>query len=185
MKYADLAEKLVRNCISLGADAAEVFLESNRNLSVNVLKSEIETIEEASTQGVGFRVFVEGRMGFSHCNDLSSNSLEDTISRAIAFARLSTPDENNVLTDDKSVTVVDNLYDPSITAIPMDKKINMALDLEKLAMKNPGITKSSGAGYGEGESEIFIANSNGLNKSYKASGCSLGVYVVAVVYVAS
>ena len=179
MKYTDLTEKLVKKCISLGADAAEVFLESNRNLSINVLKSEIETIEEASTQGVGFRVFVEGRMGFSHCNDLNNKSLEDTISRAIAFARLSTPDENNVLTDDKSLTVVDNLYDPSVAAIPMDKKINMALDLEKLAMKDPRITKSSGAGYGEGETEVFIANSNGLNKSYKASGCSLGVYVVA------
>jgi PmbA protein len=61
----------------------------------------------------------------------------------------------------------------------MEKKINMALDPEKLAMKTAGITKSSGAGYGEGETEIFIANSNGLLKNYKSSGCSLGVSVVA------
>jgi len=179
MKNMELSEKLVRKCISLGADAAEVFLETNRTLSINVLKSEIETIEEASTQGVGFRVFVEGKMGFSHCNDLRNKSLEDTISKAVAFARLSTPDENNVLPDDKGVTPVADLYDPGIAAEPMDRKIQMALDLEKLAMKDPRITKSSGAGYGEGESEIFIANSNGLVKSYKSSGCSVGVYVVA------
>jgi len=179
MKNIDLAEKLVKKCLSLGAGAAEVFLEANRNLSVNVLKSEIETIEEASTQGVGFRVFVEGRMGFSHCNDMSNKSLEDTISRAIAFARLSTPDENNVLTDDKGITTVADLYDPSIATVPMDQKINMAVELEKLAMRDPRITKSSGAGYGERESEVFIANSNGILKSYKSSGCSLGVYVVA------
>ena len=80
-----------------GSNAAEVFLETNRNLSVNVLKSEIETIEEASSQGVGFRVFVDGKMGFSHCNDFSDKSLEETISKAIAFAKLSSPDENNVL----------------------------------------------------------------------------------------
>jgi PmbA protein len=61
----------------------------------------------------------------------------------------------------------------------MDKKIAMAVELEKLAMKDPRITKSSGAGYGEGESEVFIANSNGLLKAYKSSGCSLGVSVVA------
>jgi PmbA protein len=179
MKYTDLTEKLVKKCISLGADAAEVFLESNRNLSINVLKSEIETIEEASSQGIGFRVFVDGRMGFSHSNDLSAKSLEDIISRAIAFARLSTPDENNVLTDDKGMTSIENLYDPVIATVPMDKKINMALELEKLALKDPGITKSSGAGYGEAESEVFIANSNGLVKSFKTSGCSIGVYVVA------
>ena len=101
MNYIELTEKLVKKSISLGADAAEVFLETSRNLSVQVLNSEIETIEEASSQGVGFRVFVDGKMGFSHCNDFSDRSLEDTISRAIAFAKLSSPDENNVLTDDK------------------------------------------------------------------------------------
>jgi PmbA protein len=55
----------------------------------------------------------------------------------------------------------------------------MALDLEKLALLGKGITKSSGAGYGESESEIFIANSNGVAKNFRSSGCSLGVSVVA------
>lgn len=179
MNYTELTEKLVKKSLSLGADAAEVFLESDRNLSVQVLNSEIETIEEASSQGVGFRVFVEGKMGFSHCNDFSDRSLEDTISRAVAFAKLSTPDENNILPDDKAITEIDRLFDPGIAAEPLDKKINMALDLEKLAMKTAGISKSSGAGYGEGESQVFIANSNGILKNYKISGCSLGVSVVA------
>lgn len=179
MNNTELTEKLVSKCISLGADAAEVYLETNRNLSVQVLNSEIETIEEASSQGVGFRVFVGGRMGFSHCNDFSDKSLEDTISKAIGFARLSTPDENNVLPEDKGMTEVADLYDAGIKSGVMDKKITMAIDLEKLAMKTPGITKSSGAGYGERESEVFIGNSNGILKNYKSSSCSLGVSVVA------
>jgi len=179
MNYTELTEKLVKICLSGGADAAEVFLETSRNLSVQVLNSEIETIEEASSRGVGFRVFVDGRMGFSHCNDFSDRSLEDTISRAVAFAKLSTPDENNVLPGDAGVTAVDRLFDPGIASESMDRKLNMALELEKIAMKTAGITKSSGAGYGEGESEIFIANSNGILKNYKVSGCSLGVSVVA------
>jgi predicted Zn-dependent protease len=113
MNYTDLTEKLVRKCLTLGADAAEVYLETSRNMSVNVLNKEIETIEEASSQGVGFRVFTGGKMGFSHCNDFSDLSLDDTISRAIAFAKLTTPDENNVLPDDKGMTTVADLYDPS------------------------------------------------------------------------
>jgi PmbA protein len=179
MNYIELVEKLVKKSIGLGADSAEVYLETSRNLSIQVLKSEIETIEEASSQGVGFRIFVDGRMGFSHCNDFSNKSFEDTISRAIAFAKLSSPDENNILTYEKGITAIEGLYDPEISRQPMEKKIGMALDLEKLAMKDPRITKSSGAGYGEGESEIFIANSNGILKSFKSSGCSLGVSVVA------
>jgi len=179
MNYTDLTEKLVRKCLTLGADAAEVYLETSRNMSVNVLNKEIETIEEASSRGVGFRVYTGGRMGFSHCNDFSDKSLEDTISRALAFAKLTTPDENNVLPDDTGITSVADLYDTAIKGEPMEKKIKMALELESLAMGAPGITKSSGAGYSEGESEIFIGNSNGILKSYKSSGCSLGVSVVA------
>lgn len=179
MNYTDLTEKLVKKCLSLGADSAEVYLESKRDLSVQVLKSEIETIEEASSHGAGFRVFKEGRMGFSHCNDFSDKSLEDTILKAISFAKLSSPDENNVLTDDKGITDVKELYDEAIKAESLDKKIKMAFELESLALNVAGITKSSGAGYGEEESEVFICNSNGILKSYKSSGCSLGVSVVA------
>ncbi|MGB8491168.1 MAG: TldD/PmbA family protein, partial [Bacteroidales bacterium] len=179
MDYNELTGKLVRKCVSLGADAAEVYLETSRNMSVRVLNAEIETVEEASSQGVGFRVFVDGRMGFSHCNDFSDRSLEDTISRAVAFAKLSTPDENNILPGDKGITEIAELYDPAISEVPMDKKLKMALDLEKLALQGRGVTKSSGAGYGESEGEVFIANTSGLVKSYRASGCSLGVSVVA------
>jgi PmbA protein len=179
MNYTDLTEKLVKKCISLGAGAAEVYLESSRNLSVQVLNSEIETIEEAASKGVGFRVFVDGRMGFSHCNDLSDRSLEDTISKAIAFARLSSQDENNVFTDDKGLSSIEGLYDPEIKALPMDRKISMAIELEKLARQDKRVTKSSGAGFSEGETEVFIANSNGILKSFQSSGCGLGVSVVA------
>jgi PmbA protein len=179
MNFLQLAEKLVRRSQSLGADSSEVYLETNRKLSIQILNSEIDTIEEASSQGAGFRVFVGGRMGFSHCNDLNEKSLDETISRAIAFAKLSTPDENNVLTDNNDVSLVEDLYDSGIQAIPMEQKIKLSIELERLAMDKPGITKSSGSGYGEAEGEVFIANSNGILKSYKSSGCSTGVSVVA------
>ena len=179
MNYKDLTDKLIKKCLKHGADEAEVYLESTRNLSVQVLNGEIETVEEAASHGVGFRVFVEGRMGFSHCNAFDNNSLEETIKRAIAFARLTTPDENNTLHSNRGITDIAGLYDPEITEVPMEKKIEMAIELEKLAMRDPRITKSSGSSYGEQESEVFIANSNGVSKSYKASGCAIGVSVVA------
>ena len=179
MNYKDITEKLVNKCLQNGADEAEVYLQLSRNLSVQVLNNEIETIEEASSQGVGFRVFVDGRMGFSHCNDFSDKALEETLKRAIAFARLTSANENNVLPSDEGVTKIQGLYDPEIANIPMEEKIEMALKLESLAMNDPRITKSSGAGFGEGDNEIFIANSNGLSKSYKTSACSIGVSVVA------
>jgi PmbA protein len=69
MNYKDLSQKLVAKCLKLGADAAEVYIETGRRLSMRLLNSEIDTIQESSSAGVGFRVIVDGRLGFSHSND--------------------------------------------------------------------------------------------------------------------
>ncbi len=179
MEHKDLAERLVEKCLKKGADGAEVLMQIRRNLSVEVRNGEIETVEEASSKGVGFRVFTQGKMAFSSCNDFSDDALENAISHAIAFATHLTPDENNVLPEDLGVTEVEGLFDPQLTQVSLDKKIEMAKTVEKLAMKDSRITKSAGAGYGEGESEIFLANSSGLLKSKKTSSVFLGVSVVA------
>ncbi len=179
MNYKSLTEKYVKEALSLGASDAEVYLETGRNLSIQVLNGEIETIEEASTAGIGFRVIVDGKMGFSHCNDFSDSSLTATLKRAIEFAKLTTADEANVLPSDKPHKEIEGLYDQEIATISMEKKIEMALKLEQLAIDDSRVSKSSGSSYGEGEGEVFIANSNGLSKSYKSAGCSLGVSVVA------
>ena len=179
MDYKTLAERLVKGCLKKGADAAEVYIETGRNLSIEVRNGEVETIQEAAAQGAGFRVFVRGRMALASSNDFKEDSLDDAIGRAIEFAKITTPDEFNVLPDDAGATAVEGLYDPAITKVPMEKKIELLKTLEKLALKDPRITKSAGAGYGEGEGEVFLANSNGLAKSYKSAAYSMGISVVA------
>jgi PmbA protein len=179
MDYNILAEQLVKKCLKKGADAAEVYIETGRELNIEVRNGDIETIQETSAHGAGFRVFVKGRLAFSHCNDFSDAALANAIKSAVKFAQNTTPDENNVLPDDKSVTTVEGLYDQEIAKVTTEKKIELAKEMEKKAMKDPRITKSAGSGYSEGEGEIFIANSNGFVKSYQSSGCSLGVSVVA------
>ncbi|NOR13030.1 MAG: hypothetical protein GQ545_07225 [Candidatus Aminicenantes bacterium] len=179
MDYKNMAEQLVKKCLDNGANEAEVLIQTGRNLSIEVRNGEIETVEDASSHGVGFRVFIDGKMAFSSCNDFSERALDDTMGSAIAFAKNMTADENNVLPGDLGLTQVEGLYDPQLNQVSMDKKIEMAKTVEKMAMKDPRITKSAGAAYEERESEIFLVNSNGLSKSKKSSFCSYGVYVVA------
>ncbi len=162
-----------------GADQAEVYLETGRNMRIQVRNQEIETVQQAATHGVGFRIFVGGRMAFASCNEFSEDALDKAIESAIGFAKNTTPDENNVLPDDKGFTDITGLFDPQISQVPMDQKIELAKKVEKLAMEDARITKSAGARYSEGEGETFLANSNGLLKTYKESGCSFGVSVVA------
>ncbi len=179
MNYKELTENLVQRCLRRGADKAEVYLQSSRSLSIRVRNGDIETVQESDPIGIGFRVIIDNRLGFSHCNDFRKNSLHDTIDRAIAFAKLTSPDEHNILPSDKGYTEVEGLYDPEIKNISMDKKIDVALEVEELAMKDERITHSSGSGFGDSETEVYISNSNGISKHYKSGGCSISVGVVA------
>ncbi len=179
MQHENLSQELVDRCLSRGADAAEVLLETSRQLGIEVRNGQLETVQESSSRGVGFRVFKEGKMGFAHSNDLSDASLNQAIAAALEFAGHMTPDEHNVLPNDPGVTPVDGLFDPGLAAVAMDTKIDLITRVEALAMADARITKSDGARWGEGESTLYLANSNGLAKSYRSSGCSFGVSVVA------
>ncbi len=179
MQYENLPQELVDRCLSRGADAAEVFLETGRQLSVEVRNGVMETIQESSSHGVGFRVFKEGKMGFAHSNDLGDDAVNEAIRSALAFADHMTADEHNVLPGDSPMVQVDGLYDPDLANVSMEAKIALITQLEELAMADSRVTKSDGARYGEGEGTVYLANSNGLAKSFPSTACSYGVSVVA------
>jgi PmbA protein len=179
MDNKSLAERMVKQSLKKGADAAEIYISSGRELSIEVRNGDIETVQEAATAGAGVRVFVKGRMAFASSNDLREAALDEAVGRAIAFAKITTADPDNVLPDDRTTIDVPGLYDPEIANVPLAIKIELAKTVERLAMKVAGVTKSAGSAFNEGEEEIVIANSLGMLKSHRATGCGFGVSVVA------
>jgi PmbA protein len=179
MNYSDLTSELVKKCLRRGADSAEVYLQDGRNLSIEVRNGNVETINESASHGVGFRVFVKSRMAFASCNDFSESSLSDAVNRAVAFAESTTADENNCLPDETGISDVQGLYDAEPGRTALDEKLDRLIKLEKAAMQDARITKSAGSRYGEAETHIYMANSNGLKKDYQESSCYFGVDVVA------
>lgn len=179
MNFQDLAQEAIKKCLKKGAEAAEIYLENGRNLTIEVRNGEVERIQEAGSYGAGLRLIIKGRMAFASTNDLREKAIEEAINRAIEFARMTTADPANVLPDDPNLSPVEGLYDPEISQISIDEKIALLQRLEKMAMKDSRITKSGGATYREGEGEIILANSHGLLKSFRGSVCGFGVSVVA------
>lgn len=179
MQHENLPQELVDRCLSRGADAAEVLLETSRRLSIEVRNGELETVQESSSHGVGFRVFKDDKMGFAHSNDLSEESLNGAIANAVVFSRYMTADEHNILPNDRGATAVEGLYDPSIADMSMDAKIALISETEQLAMRDRRITKSDGARYFEGDGTVSLANSNNVVKEYRSGYCGFGVTVVA------
>ena len=181
MEYKLLAEKIVKKAIKSGADEAEVFLENNREFELSVRNGDVENIKQSTSNGIGLTVFKDKRLGFSYTSDFSDFSIKEFIKKAVQLCLVADPKPWNGLPDFKSGKLQDlDIYDPSISAIPNEKKLKMAIKVEKTALNlDKRITKTEGGYCGDSEREVYVVNSKGISRSLKSSGSYLWVGVVA------
>jgi len=181
MNYKLLAENIVKKALKLGADEAESYLESGREFEVIVRNGDVETIKQATSKGIGLTVFKEKKLGFSYTSDFSDKSLEEFAKKTVELSLVADAKPWNGLPDFKEGKIKDlDLYDPSISEVPNEKKIEVAKEVEKIALAyDKRITKSEGGWCGDSESEVFIVNSNGVSHSSKSTGVFFGAGVIA------
>jgi PmbA protein len=181
MNYQLLAENIVKKALKLGADEAEAYLESGREFEVTVRNGDVETIKQATSKGIGLTVYKERKLGFSYTSDFSDKSLEEFAKKTVELSLVADPKPWNGLPDFKKGKIKDfNLYDPSISEIPNEKKIKIAKEVERVALAyDKRITKSEGGWCGDSETEIFIVNSKGVSHSSTQTGVFFGAGVIA------
>lgn len=178
----DLADDALARARRAGADHAEVCLESSRAFQVKVQGGGIESLKQSATRGLGLRVFVGGAEGFVSSTDLGPESLDDLARQAVALAHFSTPDEwNAVVTPEEAGEPAADLalFDPEVFELPAERRIALALELERLALAgDPRIRRTDSAGVSSRDGQFVIANSSGLRRGY--ADTTIGAYVVAL-----
>lgn len=98
-RYEALAKDLVHRALGAGAEQAEVFLQIGRSADVRVRDGEIEDLTQATSKGVGLRVYVKNRLGFVWTSDFDPSALHRVVDRAIELAAISEPNPLNGLPD--------------------------------------------------------------------------------------
>jgi PmbA protein len=182
MNYEQLAKKIVQKCLKRGAKQAEAFLQVGRNADVRVRDGEIEDLTQATSKGVGIRVFVKNRQGFVWTSDFDPHALDQLIDRAIAIAEMSAPNPLNGLptaADLGKIPNVGDLFDPRVAELPDDWKIKAAIEMEKVVRAHDSRIKTiDSVGAGESVSDVYLASSNGMHGSYQ--GTSVYLYASPV-----
>lgn len=180
--YEALAKKLVQRATKKGAKQAEAYVEVGRQADVRVRDGQIEDLTQATSKGVGLRVFVKGRLGFAFSSDFDPSTLDAFVDRAVALAEASAPNRLNGLPDQRDLgrfPDVGPLFDPEVASLPPDWKINAALEMEKVARASDTRIKTiDSVSAGEGVHEVYLANSAGVHGSYQ--GTSVYLYTAAV-----
>lgn len=173
-----LAERLVRFGRSCGADEVEVGIGEGREFSVDVRLGRIENLVEAGSRFAGVRVIKDKRTAYASSSDLSLDALERLIRGAVKRAELAQPDPFSGLADLHPGRIdadALDIFDPEVEEIPAKRKIDLALETERIALTDKRITNSHGAGFSTHSAQTWMAASNGFAGGYAKTWCGLGV----------
>jgi PmbA protein len=182
LKYSDLAADLLKKARAQGADAADVLIAEGNEFSVTIRKGEIETLKESGSKALGLRVFVGQRTANSYTSDFTGAALDALVAETVAMARVTGEDPAAGLPDEMiPPEAIDlGLYDPAITALPTEQRIELARRAEAAAFAaSPLITNSQGASFSSGEGASVYANTLGFVGDQRGSSVSVSVVPVS------
>ena len=159
---------------------AEAYLLYNRELTIEVAKGAVETLKEAEEMGAGIRVITGGRVGFAYSTGMDSQTLDQVLDQAIASAKFTASDENNVMPEAQERYPELDVYDAELRRVNIEEKIEMARQMESAALAyDRRITVIEKAAYEDAEFAVAVFNTNGIKTFGRGAFCTLYAYLVA------
>jgi len=174
----DIAEDLVSTGQKHGADEVEATVFETSEFSVDVRLGRIENLVEAGSKYLGLKVIKDKKTAYATSSDLSSDTLNILIKNAVKRASCAHPDEFSGLPSlQKQEMNLPGLrlYDPAVLEMEPDHKIALAMETERIALAEKGITNSHGASFETKEVKTILANSNGFLNGYEETFCNLSL----------
>ncbi len=177
-----VAAAMVERLRARGADQAEAIAVESQDFSVTVRLGEVESLEEATTRGIGLRVFKNGAVATSSSSDLSEAVLSRLIDRVLEMASIADADAANGLPEadllgEAEATI--QSFDVEIGRLPATERIDRARRAEAAGLcADPRVNNSEGASWSDSSSRIALVNSLGFAGEKQASSVSLSVSLV-------
>jgi len=170
-------QELIKKALSLGADQAEVFIKSAKNLSVEIKDQSIDSLSSSLSSGYSLRIIKDKRLGFSYSTD--KHDSEAVARKAVEAAGYSDEDEYLDLPEG-SGTVEVEIYDPAIEELREEEAVRNVKLLEKTAYdEDDRIKKIRSVSGSFTSSAVAIVNSRNISAEYSATSCSAQIMAVA------
>lgn len=177
-------EAIVRRLLGLaadaGADQAEAAANHDIGISATARLGDVENLEYTNDRGVGVTVYVDKRKGSASTSDFSDGALQESISKAMSFARHTGQDEHAGLADaDRMATDIPDLQLAHTWELDSADAIRLAIECEDAARSGDDrITNSEGATVASNRGVRAYGNSHGFLASYPRTSHSISCMVV-------
>lgn len=176
-----VVQQLLDEAKQQGASAAEAAFSVDNGLSVSARLGDVETIEYHCDQGIGVTVYFGQQKGSASTNDVSQDSLIETVKAACSIARYASADEFAGLPDPQLLaTEFPDLDLNHPWAIDAEKAIDLAIECENAARGyDKAISNSEGASISSHQGTRVFGNSLGFLQGYQSSRHSISCSVLA------
>lgn len=161
---------LLSHAEKAGFSQSEVFFENGRSSELQILDGEVSMYESSVLQGVSFRGFQNGQMGYAFAEELTDDSMNFLLDQAAQnCAVLESEEEETIYGGDPEYKTV-NVYSETLDRLGFDdfSKIGLALE-EKILKSDPRIVAVDHCIVSYGSSNSQIHNSLNLNLSHASN----------------
>ncbi|HEX8856892.1 MAG TPA: TldD/PmbA family protein [Thermoleophilaceae bacterium] len=165
----DTARRAVEAAVSAGADQAEAWAEEAVTRQIRVYEESVESLKDAGSRGIGIRVFTGNRSGYAYGTDLSDEGIAELARTAGENARVADEDEFAGLPERPGAAEVSGLYSPELANWNTERKVQLAVEVERTARANPQVSQVEDVVYADAEGRIALANSAGFVSSFQSS----------------
>jgi len=167
-------------------EQVEAYAARSQGTDIKVFGGEVESLAAENTEGVGVRVVVDGRQGFAWAGTLDPAIVAETLAEARdnagfgsvdEFLGLPGPDE---AADPGGERAALDLWRDAVLATAADEKVALAIELERMVMAaDSRIRGVRTVSYGDGATEMALANSLGVEATSRRTVCSVSALTLA------
>jgi PmbA protein len=150
------------------SDYAEVYMEKEKSIDVDIQNNEIRFAKEEFTYGIGVRVILDNKMGFSYTTN--TDKIKETVENAIFNAKSNIADEYFDFAEKIKYNPIKGIYDKRIESMAIEDSIEFAKIMIDVVEEEK--CEPTSGGFSAGCYESLILNSKGVECEDKSSSFS-------------
>jgi PmbA protein len=162
-------------------EQVEAFVARSSYTTVRAHGGEVESFTSAMSAGIGVRVVSDHRQGFAWAGTLEADAIADALAEARDNAPFAEPDEWVGLAEPDGIAPVPfDAFDPSVASMPASRKIDLAIELERMVRAGDSrITGVRVATFSDSSSRFAVATSTGIAGAGRGAWCSMSALALA------
>lgn len=164
----EITEDIAQKALDLAlkhVEEAEVYLEKEEKVDVNIQNHQVDFAKEVSSYGLGIRVINDNKMGFAYTTDLIK--LNKTVENAVFNAKYNVADENFIFASKSQYPTINKVYDKKIRYLEVDETVEFAKTMIQTALDKE--CQPTSGGVSAGHYETIISNSEGVFSNDKST----------------